>query len=127
MKIKKGNATNFSITIKDKASNVIEDLFNATNVYFMLKENQTDTDAVAVVSKSLNDGVTSSGITVNNPTTGIINIAITKTDTNLNPGDYYPALQIEYPDFNQEIILKDVNTPFKDLEKITIIEDTIRG
>ena len=62
------------------------DLTGST-VYFTVKANLTDTDANAKIQKT----VTSHS----DPANGITSITLSKTDTNIDAGDYYWDLQIK--------------------------------
>lgn len=120
MELKKNNSVILSIKVKDSENNLIENLFEATNIYFTLKENKTDIDSASLVYKTLG-----SGIEVNNPTTGYIKVDLGTTNTNLNPGTYYIGLQVEYDNSIQEVILKE--NLFTTIDTVDIVQDTVRG
>ena len=121
MDLKRGNYATLQITVRDSSGALVTNLATATEVYFMIKENWDDTNASALVSKSLSDGVS-----VDTPSTGIVTVLIETPDTaSIDPGTYYMALQIEYSaDNQQEPNLVENSTV---INKITLTEDIIRS
>ena len=120
MRIKKGNTITLKITCKDSDGVLISDLATTTEVRFMLKNNKTDENASAVITKLKSLGE----ITVDDPTTGIVKFTLSATDTTQTPKNYYAALQLEYPTKTEEINLKDSNGDVIDI--IEIYQDITR-
>jgi hypothetical protein len=119
MRLKKGNAITLKILTKDDDGNLITNLADATAISFMLKRNNTDSNASAMVNKDLDDG-----ITVDDPSSGYIRIALTSVDTGIDIGTYKMGLQITYSATNiQEINIIEGN---KTIDRLQIVQDVIR-
>lgn len=119
MDIKKGNSVTLRVAAQDIDGNIITNLSTATVVKYMVKKNKTDADIDAEISKNLG-----SGITVDTPVTGTIEIILTSDDTDIDIGNYYQALQIEYSSTDkQEINIKEGNCT---INSLTIIQDIVR-
>jgi hypothetical protein len=121
LKIKKGNKAVLKISIVDSDNATVTNLATASAIYYMIKENETDLNANAILTKTVG-----SGIVVDSPSQGDLSITISPADTeNLNPGTFYHAIQIEYSASDiQEINLKYYG---QDAEKIKIEQDIIRS
>ena len=87
--IKKNNAAVLEVAVKDADDALVTNLAEATNVKFQVKEKKSD--AVPKIAKTKG-----SGIEVNQPDTGYMEITLTPTDNNLTVGTYYMAVQIEW-------------------------------
>jgi len=115
MIIKKGNSVVLTIAVRDGNKELLDNLTSATSILFMVKQNKTDPDSSAIISKSVGNG-----ITINDPSLGYVSIVLNPTDTDQNTGDYYMALQLEWgAELHYEIDLSD--------ETFTINQDIIRG
>jgi len=123
MQIKKGNYTILEIGIKDENNKYITDLSTATEIYYMIKENQADTNIDALVTKTKTDG----GIIIDTPSTGFCRIILNAGDTeNIEPGFKYHGFQIKYSnDDIKEIWIKSENSNVFD-DRIEILQDIIR-
>jgi len=118
-RLKKGNYKTYIISVKDGDGNPITNLTSASDVLFMVKINKTDTDIEAIINKSI-----SSGITVNDPEIGDIKVPLSDTDTDVDPQDYFVALEIQWTTNVQEIDLK-ISSQVTDI--LEIFQDIIRG
>ena len=120
MRIKKENSSTINITVNDGDGDLVTNLATADDVKFMVKKKKTDTNANAVISKNIGNGVT-----INDPSVGIVKVTLTSTDTNIDIGFYFMALQIEYSATDiQEINLEKDDCATDILE---IYQDIIRG
>lgn len=119
MRLKKGNTTTLQITVTDADGNLVTNLSTATAVKFMMKKSNKDPDSEAVVSKSLADG-----ITVDDPSTGIVSVALTSSDLDITPQPYYAALQLEFGATINEI---DLTEDSEDIDQIVIFQDIIEN
>lgn len=117
MIVKKGNTVKLVFAIKDSNDDVVTNLATAVKVKFMVKENKTDLDSAAVISKSLG-----AGITVDDPATGDISVILTDTDTDISVTCYFFALQIEYATEIYELNSKEDDQV---TSKFQIIQDII--
>lgn len=118
MQIKRGNSATLQFEVRDQDDVLVSDLATAIAVKFMLKKFATDTDLEAIVSKSLGDGVT-----VDDPSTGFISVALTSTDTDIDARKYYFALQVEYSATNKiEINIKEADC---EINTIDVTQDII--
>ena len=118
MQIKKGNTVDLEFTIKDSDGTLVINLSTVVDVKFMAKNEPTDADVDAVISKSLGDG-----ITVDDPSTGIVKVALTSTDTSVTAKRYSFALQLEYSDSIQEVTIRENRSETNVLD---IVQDIIR-
>lgn len=120
MRIKKGNYIIFQIGIKDQDDQYITDLNTAIEIRYMIKENKTDANEDALVSKTMTDG----DILINTPDTGFVSITLVSGDTEgIVAGVKYHSVQIEYSDDNiKEIWLNSDNGT----DRIDIYQDVIR-
>jgi hypothetical protein len=121
MKIKAANSINLLFTVQDTNGSLISNLAEATAIKFMVKVNETDADTAAKISKSLGNGVT-----VNEPATGNIRVALTALNTTLLAGIYYMALQIEWGAVVQEVVIKETFDMVVETNTINIVQDIIR-
>jgi hypothetical protein len=110
MTLKIGNGHIISITV-DK------DISTATDIKFMIKTNSTDANNVALVSKSLADGIAVSGY--------VISVLIDSNDTeSITPGNYYMACEVVFSGTNNQEINITENSIVTDRIKLT--QDVIR-
>jgi hypothetical protein len=121
MRLKLGDYQLVNFKIVDENNEVIADLTTATAIKFSIKQNKTDLDVNAILLKTLD-----SGITINTPSMGWIQVEILSTDitSSLFSGDKYMALQIEYSETKKiEVIIVDQH---REIETIEIDQDIIR-
>ena len=121
LQLKKKNSVNLFVSAVDGNGNVITNLATVSEIYFVLKNNKTDQDAVAVLAKQK----TVSGITVDDPNEGTIKVELSASDMDIGAKEYYMAVQLEYPDGTKyELNLKNNDRAF---DKVTIQEDIIKN
>ena len=114
MNIKQGNAPTIKMSLKGDKNVSLTNLADTTGIIFLVKENKTDADADALITKAKTD------MTWDTPSLGDLNIPLTSTDTDIPVGNYYYGVQLVYSATNQiEIELKD-NT-------FNITQDIVRG
>jgi hypothetical protein len=114
--VKKGKTSVQEIPICDRKGVLLQNLIAATAIKFQVKEKKSD--ATPKISKTVGNG-----IAVDVPSKGYLRIDLTPTDTNLQLGDYFMALQIEWSkDEIYEIVLEIEN---EETEIFRIIEAMI--
>ena len=106
LEVSKGSAIQFTIAITDEVTNTPVDLTNA-DILFMVKRDVDDPNANAVISKSfLTSGITKAS----DPTTGIVYLALSATDTkDLTARDYLYDIKTALP----EVTPTDIQYPIK--------------
>ena len=120
MELKIGNYYKLIVAAKDQNGVTISNLSTVSAVKYMLKKNKLDADTDAIVTKDLLDG-----LSVDDPVTGSISVELVADDTiDVDPGDYFQAIQVEYSDDNQQEIKIKENG--KVIDHITLIQDIIR-
>ena len=117
MKVKRGNTIAFIFEVKDADGILVDNLGNADSVCFMVKKGKTDLNEDAIITKTLDDG-----ITVDSPDEGKVKVQLTKDDLNIEPGQYYFALEIIWGDSRQEINIKENDLT---LDRFTVEQDII--
>lgn len=89
--VKKGNTSVQDIPIyKKDGVTLVDNLVDATNIDFQIKETKT---GIAKIAKTKD-----SGITINTPLTGWLRITLIPTDTDLIAKHYIMAIQIIWSD-----------------------------
>ncbi len=91
MEIIKRDDVAFQLTFTDSDGNAI-DLTGAT-IFFTVKKNKTDDDVDAVISKQIDS--------FDNPITGVAQLDLTNSDTNILVGSYWFDIQLK--DSNSKI------------------------
>lgn len=119
--MKKGNKFTFSVLVKDRTGTTVTNLGTSTEIYYMIKESDTDADNLALVSLTETDG----DIVVDSPSTGYLSITIPAADTESidlsSQNVFFHGVQIDYPSSDiQEINLSQGDT-------VKIIQDVVRG
>jgi hypothetical protein len=89
--VKKGNTAVQDVLVKDKEGNAVQDLADAQEIKFQVKEKNADT--VPKIAKTKDDG-----IEVNKPETGYLRITLKPSDTELPVANYYMGLEIKWND-----------------------------
>ena len=104
LKVKRGNSTIIYVPVTDVFEGTpITNLSSAIDVFFMVKKNRDDPDSEAIISKSFVGGVT-----VDDPITGTIKITLESADLDIDYGQFYYGVQIDYGAGNLiEIEIKD--------------------
>jgi hypothetical protein len=103
--IYQGNDVTWDLTFKDSAGSPID--ITGSTIYFIVKTNQSDTDANAIMAKT---------ITVHTaPASGESQLVLTDTDTNVDAGHYYGEFQFDASDTKITTI---ASTQINILEKI---------
>lgn len=116
--VKKGNTSVQEVLVRDKDGVIVDNLVAVTGVKFVVKE-----DKKSATEKILLE--TGSGIAVDTPSTGYVQITLSPTDTDLSPGEYYMGLQITWSsDLIYEVILK-AGTPLVPTEIFRVTQDTV--
>jgi hypothetical protein len=85
MEVIRRDDAEFEITFTDKDGTAIN--LTGGTVFFTVKKKLTDTDADAVISKEVSS--------FNAPTTGIMTLSLTDTETNITPRAYYYDVQFK--------------------------------
>lgn len=103
----RGDDVTLTLTFTDK-NGVIIDLTNST-VFFTVKRKVSDTDANALISKTITSFAA--------PTTGVCTVSLTDTDTNLSSGVYYYDVQlvdatglVSSIEKDKFVVIKDITT-----------------
>jgi len=114
--VKKGNKSVRDILIKDKDGNIVTNLSNAEEIIFQVKKEKTD--VVIKIEKTLDDG-----IEVDTPSEGYLRITLKPTDTEINVGNYFMALQIKWNEIDVYEIKITIDN--KEAEHFSIKQDII--
>ncbi len=101
MEIKSGNSVIFEVTIKDQNGDLLENLASTTEIKYLVKVKKTDPDTEAKITATKTGGA----ISINTPSTGIIQISLTSTDTDIEAERYFQAIQLDYAGTIQELDL----------------------
>jgi len=115
--VKKGNTSVQDIPIYDKNGDLVTNLASVTAIKFQVKEGKEDT--TPKISKTLG-----SGIEVNTPSSGYVRITLIPTDTAIDVGDYYMALQITWSSTDEYETVLEIEG--KETEGFRIKQDTIQ-
>ncbi len=119
MRVKKKNAITLEIPITDQDDVALTTLASTTVISFMLKENSTDADAEAVLTKTKTD------FAVDSPSTGTLTLVLSRDDMDIPVGFYYIGLEMLWSSSNgQEVNLSENDI---ELDTIEIYQDIIRG
>lgn len=81
----RGDDVTIPVTFKDSAGDPID--LTGSTVFFTVKNEKTDSDNEAVISKSVASHTT--------PASGITQVVLTNEDTDIDAGSYYWDLQIK--------------------------------
>jgi hypothetical protein len=81
----RGDDVSLKLTFTDINGNAID--LTDTTVFFTVKKKLSDTDDEALISKTID--------TFDDPTTGIMTILISDTETDLKSGSYYYDVQLK--------------------------------
>jgi hypothetical protein len=87
--VKQGNTAVQDVLISDKDGNAVQDLADAEEIKFQVKEKSSDTEAK--ITKTKGDG-----IEVNTPSTGYLRITLKPSDTEIEVKKYIMGLQIKW-------------------------------
>ena len=116
IKIKRGNTANLEIKCLDRNGSLITDLSLTSEIKYQVKKREKQT--VPDIAKTKGGG-----ITIDTPSTGWITVALDTTDTDLEIGKYYQAVQLEYAGgekYEARLFVEDVET-----ERLEIVQDII--
>lgn len=91
LQIFQGDSIDLIFPVKDTDGDYLLDLSLAIAIKFLVKDEKTDPDGSALITKTLG-----SGIVINTPTTGFITVSLTRSDTLNIVGRKYFGLQIEW-------------------------------
>lgn len=121
MELKKGNYVKLVIgPIRDANKAIITNLATAASIRYLVKEEASDLDTAAVITKGL-----ATGVTIDDPSQGCVSVVINAADTESLPlEEYYQGLQIEYSSTNiQEINIIENNQA---INMLTLTPDVVR-
>ena len=87
--IKQSNTSVQDIPVYDKDGALLTNLATTASIKFQVKKNKTDASTKIAKTKG-------AGIEVNTPSAGYLRITLTSTDTAIDVGDYYMALELQW-------------------------------
>ncbi len=118
MRIKAGNDVKIKVLCKDQDGEIITTLASAADIVCQFKTAKEETATIIEKKESLGQ------ITVDDPTTGYLQIAIAEADTkDIGGNKYYFAIEIQWTGDKQELYLYD--TIGNEFNTIEIIEHII--
>lgn len=120
LEIKKGNAAAIEILCYDNSGTALTDLSSTTEITFQVREERDDT-STAIIEKTKTAGA----ITVNDPSSGYITIALVPADTSsLTVKKYYFAVELTYSatvKYELNVYVDNIKTDIFDL-----VQDVVR-
>jgi hypothetical protein len=124
--ITRGNSRNLDFVVKQDGVKLTQaQLDVAPEINFQAKVNQQDADIDAVINKNLADGV--STLPDGAETDANVRVALTRTDTLVDPGLYFFGLEVVFSaTVGGEVEVIDKKTGDR-ITKLEITQDTLRS